>query len=112
MEKIQLVISLFISLFAIIVFYSIQFNKADLDFSSSMHHFSNSYSEARSLFNRRVSDLQKIYSDKIQTIRFPVVNDYVTDIVVIGSNKEKYLLHISGVHGIEGFAGSAIQVKK
>ena len=36
--------------------------------------------------------------------------DYTTDIVVIPGNQPGLTIHSSGVHGVEGYAGSAIQV--
>ena len=75
---------------------------------NSEQHFSSTYSEARNLFLQRIKDLQAIHF-KVRTYQFPVA-EYFTDVVVIGENKLKYLFHISGVHGPEGFAGSAIQV--
>jgi hypothetical protein len=67
-------------------------------------YFSKDYENAKSLF---VSKLNS-FSD-IEIIEMPVYENYSTHMVILKGNPEKFLIHVSGTHGVEGFAGSAIQ---
>jgi hypothetical protein len=41
----------------------------------------------------------------------PVVDELGTDVAVLkgAGSPERFLIHLSGIHGVEGYAGSAIQ---
>lgn len=67
-------------------------------------YFSESYEAASKLF----LDSATIAGAKF--IPMPVGTDLVTSVAVLeGGQSGKYLVHISGTHGPEGYAGSAIQ---
>ena len=89
--------------------------------------FSDSYEEARAKFRLAAQALQNAYpkavdSDdnhqhgSISLHQWTVYTDktngqeYTTDVVVIPGNAAGLVVHSSGVHGVEGYAGSAVQV--
>lgn len=89
--------------------------------------FSDTYQNARAAFLQaaeelkehweykcRVTQVQKGDPKPISIHNLKVWEDdqqtYTTDIVVLPGNKPGLLIHSSGVHGVEGYAGSAIQV--
>lgn len=67
--------------------------------------FRNNYIAARELF------LQSAAAAGAELLFLPVVDGLGTDVAVIrGSDLgRKFLVHLSGIHGVEGYAGSAIQ---
>lgn len=66
--------------------------------------FSDSYYEARDKF----LDLAKLAGAELT--EFKVFDDLTTDVAVLrGENPNRSILHISGIHGQEGYAGSAVQ---
>ncbi|KAK1948145.1 hypothetical protein P3T76_000435 [Phytophthora citrophthora] len=70
-------------------------------------HFSSSYYEARSLFRSRAEAAgAKLFSLPLEHLKSL---DLTLDIAVLEGSSDRVLLHISGTHGVEGFAGSAIQ---
>lgn len=78
-------------------------------------YFQNSYPEARALFLKNISHLKAEIPAlehgeyKIPSSRFA---DLVTDSLYLppkSGRKERLLILISGIHGIEGFTGSALQ---
>ncbi|KAF4043949.1 hypothetical protein GN244_ATG03824 [Phytophthora infestans] len=70
-------------------------------------HFSDSYYQARALFRSRAEVAgAKLFSLPLEHLK-PL--DLTVDVAVIEGSRERALLHISGTHGVEGFAGSAIQ---
>lgn len=66
--------------------------------------FSETYEEARSKFRAAAetagADLHAL----------GVVSNYTTDVAVLKGSLPGLVVHSSGVHGVEGFAGSAIQI--
>ena len=70
------------------------------------HVFSESYFEARTKFRRAVQGLGL----SVETLSVVPHQDYTMDIVVLPGQGPGLVLHTSGVHGVEGFAGSAIQL--
>ncbi|KAE8910699.1 hypothetical protein PF005_g2137 [Phytophthora fragariae] len=70
-------------------------------------HFSDSYYQARALFRSRAeaagADLFTLPLEHLSAL------DLTVDVAVLPGSSERVLLHISGTHGVEGFAGSAIQ---
>lgn len=70
-------------------------------------HFSDSYYQARALFRSRAeaagADLFSLPLEHLRTL------DLTVDMAVLPGSRDCVLLHISGTHGVEGFAGSAIQ---
>jgi hypothetical protein len=69
--------------------------------------FSSNFHDARELFKESGKRVQGA-----QLLRLPVSESDKTmssDVVVIPGDRSKYLIHISGTHGVEGYAGSAIQ---
>ncbi|KAF0705793.1 Aste57867_6950 [Aphanomyces stellatus] len=71
--------------------------------------FSDNYYEARALFRETAA----MANATLHTIRFPVNEktlDLSIDIAVLrGAKPDSLVVHLSGTHGVEGFAGSAIQ---
>lgn len=68
-------------------------------------YFSSDYYDARDRF---ISAAKKADAS---LYRFPLKdNNLTTDVAIIEGSDHKYLIHISGVHGTEGYAGSAIQI--
>lgn len=66
--------------------------------------FSSNYFEARQLF------LHFATKAGAELKSFEIVNGgLTTDVAIFKGSSDKLLLHISGVHGVEGFLGSAIQ---
>ena len=78
------------------------------DLLASECYFSSNYYQAKELFLRNTEKLRSI-NVKVSTKAMKVHNDLTTDVSIIHGNKNKFILHISGTHGPEGFAGSAVQ---
>ena len=78
------------------------------DLLASECYFSSTYHEAKELFLRNVEKL-RINNVKVSSKAMKVHGELTTDVAVVHGNKDKYILHISGTHGPEGFAGSAVQ---
>ena len=68
--------------------------------------FRNSYRDARNLF------LESARLAGAELTELPVSQNLITDVAVFKGSNEKVLLHISGTHGTEGYAGSASQVQR
>eukprot|EP00949_MAST-11_sp_MAST-11-sp1_P000087 g87.t1 len=84
-----------------------RFNTTTFD-GVSLCSFSDSYFEAREKFRNIAADLSMdLYS-------LPVVKEgakvYSMDVAVLHGKGDGIVIHSSGVHGVEGYAGSAIQV--
>ena len=69
-------------------------------------YFSEGYWEARSKFRTAVS---KIEGAELHTLIVIPNSDYTIDIAVINGTMG-LMVHTSGIHGVEGYAGSAIQL--
>jgi len=67
-------------------------------------YFSSSYQQARARFRKSVS------KRSLSVTSLAIVDDYTLDVVVVPGDSERIVLHSSGLHGIEGYCGSAIQV--
>lgn len=65
--------------------------------------FSESYLQAREKFRSLARKYGTVES-------LPIYQDLTTDIVVLNGNAPGLVVHTSGVHGVEGFAGSAVQL--
>ena len=78
--------------------------------------FSESYQEARNRFLDSIDKLKEKEFEIIQeqfplNLKGPLGEELIIDLAVIGSlESENLLLYSSGIHGVEGFAGSAIQL--
>lgn len=72
-------------------------------------HFSETYYQARALFRDRA----RAANAALYTLPLPHLAhlDLSVDVAVIAGANDNVLLHLSGTHGVEGFAGSAIQSK-
>lgn len=66
-------------------------------------YFSDNYYAARQQF----LDLAKAVNAEMVSMK--VVNDLTTDVAIFRGNPEKFLVHISGTHGVEAYSGSAAQ---
>lgn len=67
--------------------------------------FSTGYLEASQRF---LAAARKV--DNMEVLEMPVVEGLTTQVAILHRNPHKFLLHISGTHGVEGYAGSAIQL--
>jgi len=68
-------------------------------------YFSSDYYDARDRF------INAAKKADATLYHFPLKdNNLTTDVAIIEGSHHKYLIHISGVHGTEGYAGSAIQI--
>lgn len=64
--------------------------------------FSTTYHQARERFRRACPS---------PTVALPIVSvNYTTDICLLPGRAEGMVIHMSGTHGVEGYAGSAIQL--
>jgi hypothetical protein len=82
--------------------------------NSDLAYFKSSYIESRDAFREKASEFQMKYPDsKIYQIPVPsnIDNDLTVDIYYVPclKDKDKILILSSGVHGVEGFVGSALQ---
>lgn len=79
------------------------FSLTDNDFEC---FFSQDYFIARDLF---INSLKSVKNSQLKS--FPIYKDLTMDVGIIPGSKgtKKALLHISGTHGPEGYAGSAVQ---
>jgi hypothetical protein len=79
---------------------------------NSPSNFSEDYFRARKRFIEAGRSAGAVMSQLILTEPGPAGEPLSIDIAWLGSlSPEKVLLHTSGLHGVEGFAGSAIQLK-
>ena len=65
--------------------------------------FSTDYYMAKTQFNNLVEQA----GGKLSWL--PVVDDLTTQVAMFPGHAEKFLIHISGTHGVEAYAGTAIQ---
>ena len=83
---------------------------------SAKHWFSDSYREARKKFLDSIEELKEkgfeISQDELPlNLKGPEDEDLIIDFAVVGPlESENLLLYSSGIHGVEGYAGSAIQL--
>jgi hypothetical protein len=78
------------------------------------NNFSDGYYEAREKFRRAVqeypSDKMVLHTLALTTMTTTTTDDDLTiDIGVLRRSSTKMMIHVSGTHGVEGFAGSAVQ---
>lgn len=71
--------------------------------ASPCRFFSETYEEARSKFRQACQGAAELHT-------FNVIEDYTMDICVLHGTMPGVVVHTSGCHGVEGYAGSAIQV--
>jgi Protein of unknown function (DUF2817) len=71
-------------------------------------HFSHSYAEARSRFIEAARAVDA--SVHAYAIDATAKNDLTIDVAIIGADIDPALVVSSGVHGVEGFFGSAVQL--
>ena len=71
-------------------------------------YFSKTYDEARTKFKHHCK-IMKLETKSLK-IKCKYDNDLTIDIGILNGNKKKIFLHISGTHGAEAYAGSAIQL--
>lgn len=77
-----------------------------------MHSFANSYAEARQKFIAAAENLGLNIQHVIHPMRGPQEEQLATDVVVLGDPKAQRALYVSsGVHGLEGYYGSAVLVQ-
>ena len=83
---------------------------------SASHFFSKDYFQARDRFIKSINELKEQghqVSHDVITLdcKGPNQENLCIDIATIGSiDSDNLLLYSSGIHGVEGFAGSAIQL--
>jgi len=78
-----------------------------------MKYFKNSYEDSRTDFLDRINEIKKVIPDaESQSFLMPPKNVdgmYSDAIFIPGNDPEKIIIMTSGIHGIEGYTGSAIQ---
>lgn len=75
---------------------------------SSRGYYSSSYKEAKERFLKAAKDLNsQIYTYQPETLAQP---DLTIDVSITGDRSKPVLVVSSGVHGVEGFFGSAVQL--
>lgn len=84
---------------------SIRLGRYELNVSD---YFSTSYRQARSKF--RTAAMDRGYSLFSLPIQSDTNNDLTIDIAIIPGTIRSTIVHSSGTHGVEGYAGSAIQM--
>ena len=120
MKKIAKSIMLSTLIFLLLGFLAISFavnrkitDKGEVD-SSMLTFFHETYDENREQFRRLAASLQREFSDvEISKciVKSEVDSDLTIDAVYIPARNEakKLMIMTSGVHGMEGFTGSAVQ---
>jgi hypothetical protein len=70
-------------------------------------HYAETYYQARALFRKHAGSAGAV----LHTIPLAEYEhlDLTTDFAVFKGTSDKVIVHMSGTHGVEGFAGSAIQ---
>lgn len=71
--------------------------------------FSESYWEARAKF-RHSARKAAMAGVTLHSLSVLEGHDYTIDIAVVAGTEEGCVVHTSGVHGVEGYAGSAVQI--
>ncbi len=113
-------ISLTILTAGIFIYAYIAFNSFSFDDSSfavdpsAAPYFYDSYEDCRKSFREQAKQITKTYRNALVTsftINSQKDNDLTTDILYIPAQKKKDKLVIfsAGVHGVEGFVGSAVE---
>lgn len=74
------------------------------------HYFSSSYSEARRRFRELASAAGATLSSYPIRIESADANELTVDVAILGRDDAPTVVTSSGVHGVEGFLGSAIQL--
>jgi hypothetical protein len=110
---------LLISIIGTIIYLYLAYNNFSFKYEfkvneSILHYFKNSYDEARKEFRLKSKELVLKYSDS-KMFEIPVASridsDLTIDICYVRASKkpDKILILSSGVHGVEGYVGSAVQ---
>ena len=81
-------------------------NEISLD---DCHVYSTEYYEARDKF-RQAANLLIGTNNDTTLHSLSIIDDLTIDIVIIRGKKPGTVFHSSGLHGVEGYAGSAIQI--
>lgn len=108
-----------ISIIGIIIYLYLAYNNFSFKYEfkvneSILHYFKNSYDEARQEFRLKSKELVLKYPDS-KKFEIPVVSKIDSDLTIgicyIRASKktDKLLILSSGVHGVEGYVGSALQ---
>ena len=87
-------------------------NLGDLTNFNGDKLFQKDYISAKKKFSELVNkaNFDKVIEAKIEGLD-PMGNELSTIIAIKSPNAKKILIHSSGVHGVEGFSGSAVQCK-
>ena len=109
-----------ISIIGGISYFYVSFNNYSLEDNYELNednltYFNNSYEEARKDFRLKSDELFKKYAG-VKTFNIPVKSNIDTNLTIdfcyipsLG-NTDKILILSSGVHGVEGYVGSAVQL--
>ena len=74
----------------------------------SDRYFSNSYAEARHRFREAAAAVRAIL--RTYSVDSTSSNELTIDVAVLGGDNDPALVVSSGIHGVEGFFGSAVQL--
>lgn len=111
---------LLISIIGIIIYLYLAYNNFSFKYEfkvneSILQYFKNSYDEARKEFRFKSKEVLLKYPDSKMfevPVESKIDSDLTIDICYIRASKkpDKILILSSGVHGVEGFVGSAVQL--
>jgi hypothetical protein len=94
-------------------YYTMDDSKLKID-QAALQYFQESYEKCRQAFRVQTEALSKD-RDGVEIFNIPVKGRHETDLNIDGcylpasKKKRKLLIMTSGVHGVEGFVGSAVQ---
>ena len=92
------------------IFNMVSTNTTGEKLPAYLHHFSADYQEARQIFVSACNKVDAVLSSSLHPKAGPNGEALYTDIAVLGPEEASSALVLqSGTHGVEGFAGSAIQ---
>ncbi|OQR85541.1 hypothetical protein THRCLA_10683 [Thraustotheca clavata] len=71
--------------------------------------FSENYFQARELFRFNAEQAQAELHSIPYAVNDPAFTNLSIDVAILHGNPSQLVVHLSGTHGVEGFAGSAVQ---
>ncbi len=98
----------------IVFFLIFAFGLLNAQTEDKINYYPESYTAARENFRKKAAQIQQQYpAAHFMTIKIPskIDTDLTLDILYIPpKNKQRLIIISSGIHGVEGFTGSAIQL--
>jgi Protein of unknown function (DUF2817) len=86
----------------------------DGDRSHCKQHHADPFQEGECFFREDYNSARRLFLESAKAIGaeisfLPVYDKLGTDVAVVRGSDRLFVLHVSGVHGVEGFAGSSVQ---